>query len=73
MNVIKSKEIEKTISQKRLYEILKPLQQENNASLEYMHQLKSALEVDRRFRQIENLYAATLSQINALENRLSCE
>lgn len=61
---------EKTPSQKYLYEILKPLQQEN-ISLEYMQQLQGALEMDRRFRGIETLYSEIYSRISRLQTEIS--
>lgn len=61
-----------TESQRRMYVIMQPLQQENT-SLEYIHQLKLGLEVDRRFRLIEQHYTDILSKIISLKEQITCE
>lgn len=53
-----------------LEEILQPLRQHRSSSMDYAHQLKDLIEMERRFRLIESLYALTYSSVVNLEKKV---
>lgn len=58
---------QKSLSEERMRELLKPLQTDK---MEYLHQYERLSEFSRRLRSLESLYAEVYSKIATLEKQL---
>lgn len=69
MSLKNSTELANSLSEERIRELLKPLQQEEN-SVDYLHQYKAIKEFSWRLHSLESSFAAIYTQISHLEQEM---